>query len=73
MVTINANVNGALEYFKRNEDMTYCIKILGEDGLFHIYDKLVRACKTPDYKAGDYIGESEELNYVVRNHFLKSI
>lgn len=73
MTTINSNVKGVLEHFQQNEDLTFKVKILGEDGLFHIYDNLSRVCKSDSYEVGDYIGESKELHYEVRKHYLDSL
>lgn len=69
METINSNVNGVLEHFEQNEDKTFKVEILGEDGLFHIYDNLSRVVKSDTYNVGDYIGESKELHYEVRGHY----
>ena len=73
MVKIKSNVNGVLEHYQQNEDGTWKVKLLGGDGLFHIYDNLKRANIANEYKLGAFIGEAEKLHYEVRGHYLESI
>ena len=54
MVTVLSNVNGRLEYSKINaENKTAKIKILSENGTFHIYDNLHKFSNAEVFKVGD--------------------
>lgn len=71
MTKINLNVKGVLEHIQRNEDGTFKIKILGDDGDFHIYSKLTSVLKKSEYEVGDCIGEADDLYYAVKKQLSK--